>query len=65
MLYREGHARVEAGVPLASIRALPCVPLVMRAKSAHGNDEMEALEALQRRVRQELAGLAKPPEAAP
>ncbi len=65
MLYREGHALVEAGVPLASIRALPCVPLVMRAKSAHGNDEMEALEALQRRVRQELAGLAKPPEAAP
>ena len=41
------------------MRGLACVPRVMRAKSAFGNDELEGLAELERRVGEELDGLAK------
>lgn len=58
-LYREARALIEAGVPLARVRDMPCVPRVLRAKSTHGNDELEALAGLERSVREELAALSK------
>jgi len=60
-LYRGGHDLVEAGVPLARVRELPCVPKVLQAKETFGNDELSRLEELDQRVRDELAALAKRP----
>lgn len=61
MLYRRGRDLVQAGIPLAQIRQLPCVPQIVRAKAVIGNGEPEALVALERRVQEELAALAKEP----
>lgn len=58
-LYRGGREVIEAGAPLLKVQQLPCVPLVMRAKSALGNDEMEKLGALAEQVRQELEALSR------
>lgn len=58
-LYRGGRDLVEAGVPLARVRQLPCVPKVLQAKETFGNDELSRLEELEQRVRDELAALAK------
>ena len=41
-LYRKGRDLIQAGVPLARLRALSCVPQVLRAKSAYGNTETGA-----------------------
>ncbi|HOC00598.1 MAG TPA: V-type ATP synthase subunit A [Verrucomicrobiota bacterium] len=60
-LYRGGHDLVEAGIPLARVRQLPCVPKVLQAKETFGNDELSRLEELDQRVRDELAALAKRP----
>jgi V/A-type H+/Na+-transporting ATPase subunit A len=58
-LYRKGRDLVQAGVPLSRVRAMPCLAQVLRAKALFGNDELEALTALQGRVQEELAALAK------
>ena len=58
-LYRKGRDLIQAGVPLARLRGLACVPQVVRAKSAFGNDEPEKLAELERRVTEELEALAK------
>ncbi len=58
-LHRRARELIQGGVPLARLRGLPCVAEVMRAKSAFGNDEGEALVALERRVQDQLDGLAK------
>ena len=49
-LYRKGRDMIQAGVPLARLRTLSCVPQVLRAKSAWGNTEPEKLAELERRV---------------
>ncbi len=59
MLYRKGRELIEAGVPLARVRALSCVPKVLRAKETFGNDELEQLAALERQVQEEFEALAK------
>ena len=59
MLYRRGRELVEAGVPLARIRDLPCVPKVLHAKETFGNDELPQLAELGQRVIGELDALAK------
>ncbi len=59
MLYRRARDLIQEGVPLAQIRGLACVPQVLRAKSVFGNEDMEKLAALERRVTEELDGLAK------
>ncbi|MFA5203418.1 MAG: V-type ATP synthase subunit A [Lentisphaeria bacterium] len=59
MLHRRGHALIQAGVPLAKLCGLSCLPQVMRAKSVFGNDELAGLAELERRVGEELDGLAK------
>jgi V/A-type H+/Na+-transporting ATPase subunit A len=59
-LYRRGRDLVETGVPLARVRALACVPKVLQAKEAFGNDERPQLAELEQRVNQELDALAKP-----
>lgn len=56
-LYRKGRELVAAGLPPERLRELPCVPLVLRAKSAYGNGEPEKLEELRRRVEDELESL--------
>lgn len=58
-LYRRGRGLVEAGVPLAHVKDLPCVPEVLHAKETFGNDELRPLAALELRVREELDILAK------
>jgi V/A-type H+-transporting ATPase subunit A len=58
-LYRRGRDLIQAGVPLARVRELPCVPQVLRAKSAFGNNEPEKLAELERRMGEELDALAK------
>lgn len=58
-LYRRGQELIQAGAPLAKIRGLPSVPQLMRAKSAFGNDEMNKLAELEKRLGEELDALAK------
>ena len=58
-LYRKGRDLIQAGVPLARVRALACVPQVLRAKAAFGNDELEKLAELEQEVLEELETLAK------
>ena len=56
-LYRRGRDLIQAGAPLARLRGLTCVPLVMHAKSAIGT--AEKLAELEKRVGVELDALAK------
>ncbi len=58
-LYRKGQELIEAGVPLARLRGLACLPQILRAKAAFGNTEQAKLLELERRVQQELESLAK------
>ncbi len=58
-LYRRGRDLVQAGIPLARVRQLPCVSQIVRAKTVIGNTETEALAALERRVQAELEVLGK------
>jgi V/A-type H+-transporting ATPase subunit A len=58
-LHRRGSTIVNAGAPLLRLREMPCVPQIMRAKQAYGNDEMDALLELEQRVNQELDALEK------
>jgi V/A-type H+-transporting ATPase subunit A len=58
-LYRKGRDLIEAGVPSARVRALPCVPQLLRAKEAFGNDALDRLTELERQMLDELAALAR------
>jgi V/A-type H+-transporting ATPase subunit A len=58
-LYRKGRDLIQAGVPLARVRGLACIPQVLRAKTAFGNTEKEKMAVLERRVNEELEALAK------
>lgn len=58
-IYRKGRDLIQAGVPLARLRAMSCVPQVLRAKSAFGNTERDKLAQLEQRVQDELGALAK------
>ena len=59
LLFRKARDLIQQGVPLARIRALSCVPQVVRAKSAFGNVEMDKLAELEQRMIAELEDLAK------
>ena len=52
--HRRGEERIQKGVPLASLKALPSLPRILRAKSDLGQ---EALAQLEQRLREELDGL--------
>ena len=56
-LYRRSRDLIQAGAPLARIRGLACVPLVMRAKSAIGTTQK--LVELEKQIGAELDALAK------
>ncbi len=58
-LYGKGRELIQAGVPLARLRGMACVPQVVRAKGAFGNAEMDKLAELERRVVDELDALGK------
>jgi V/A-type H+-transporting ATPase subunit A len=58
-LYRRGRNLIQVGVPLARIRALECVPQILRAKSAFGNNDLERLKELEQSVAEETDMLAK------
>lgn len=58
-LHRQGRELIQTGVPLARVRALACIPDVLRAKSTFSHTETGKLAELERRVREELAALAK------
>ena len=53
-LYRRGREMIQAGAPLAELRALAVVPEIMRAKSTYGNDEADALQEFESRVNEAL-----------
>jgi V/A-type H+-transporting ATPase subunit A len=57
-IYRRGQELIKTGTTLARIRQLPCVPMVLRAKTVFGNAEAEALAAFERQVNTELDSLA-------
>jgi V/A-type H+-transporting ATPase subunit A len=59
MLYRRGRDLVHAGAPLVRLREMKCVPDVVRAKAAYGNDKLDELKALESRVNAELDALEK------
>jgi V/A-type H+-transporting ATPase subunit A len=64
-LYRKARDLIQSGVPLPRIRAVPCLPAILRAKSAWGNSEMDRLGELEQRIHDELDALAgKPAEPA-
>lgn len=58
-VYRKARDLIQDGVPLSRIRSLACIPNVVRAKGAFGNDEMERLAELEQRVTDEFETLAK------
>jgi V/A-type H+-transporting ATPase subunit A len=58
-LYRRGRDLIQAGVPLAKIRAQPSALQLLRAKSDFGNDEMDKLATLEKHLEEELDALAK------
>jgi V/A-type H+-transporting ATPase subunit A len=58
-LYRRGRNLIQVGVPLARIRSLECVPHILRAKSAFGNNDLERLKELEQSVAEETDMLAK------
>ncbi len=58
-LHRRGSRIIQAGAPLERLRKLPCVPQIVRAKHAFGNDEMEAMQELEQQVNQALDALEK------
>ena len=58
-LYQRGRVLIQAGVSLARVQRLPCMPQIMRAKSIYGNAEMERLVELEQRIQEELDALAK------
>jgi V/A-type H+-transporting ATPase subunit A len=58
-LHRRGRDLIQAGVPLARVRSLACVPQLLRAKSALGNTELDQLAELERRGGDELDALGK------
>jgi len=59
MLYRRGRDLVHAGAPLVRLREMKCVPDVVRAKAAYGNDQLAGLKELESRVSAELDALEK------
>jgi V/A-type H+-transporting ATPase subunit A len=56
-LWRRGGAVIAEGAPLRSVRDLPCVQSVLRAKTAIRNDAPAALKQLLASVDQQLAQL--------
>jgi V/A-type H+-transporting ATPase subunit A len=58
-LHRRASAVIHAGAPLVRVRELPCVPQIIRAKGAYGNDELEGLLKLEQQLNQELEELEK------
>jgi len=58
-LHRRASAVIHAGAPLVRVRELPCVPQIIRAKGAYGNDELEGLRKLEQQLDQELEELEK------
>ncbi|MEI6516141.1 MAG: V-type ATP synthase subunit A, partial [bacterium] len=56
-VYRKSQDLIQAGVPLEKIRELPGIPHLIRAKSVCGNDDMESLAELGKRLQAELDAL--------
>jgi len=58
-IYRRGRDLIQADVPLARLRAMACVPQLLRAKASFSNTETEKMAELERTVNDELDALAK------
>jgi V/A-type H+-transporting ATPase subunit A len=61
VLYRKGHALLEAGASLAELRKLPSLPAVIRAKGAIANQDLADLAQLQGKLLEELEALQSNP----
>ena len=57
-LYRGGRDLIKAGVPLASVSALACVPEILRARTDYAGDDLAGLLKLSGRLAEELEALA-------
>ena len=57
--YRRSRDIIQAGGPLADLRELPCVALIMRAKTTFGNEQLKELKEFEIRVGQELDAFEK------
>ncbi len=58
-LYRKGRDLIQNGAPLTRIRAMNCVPRILRAKEAFGNEDLDKLTELERKVLEEIEMLSK------
>lgn len=58
-LHHSGRDLLAHGVPLATLRALPILDRVVRAKTEHGNAELGALAQLAAELEQALGSLAR------
>lgn len=56
-VHRRGRDLLQAGVPLARLRALPALAQLPRAKSTYGDAELEGLLRLEARIGDELEAL--------
>ncbi len=57
--HRRGSDLIENGAPLVKLQQLGCIQKVVRAKISFGNDELEAIGALDAEMNSELDVLAK------
>lgn len=57
-LYRRGSELIQNGAPLVKLQELDCIQKMVRAKSVFGNDELEALRAVEAGMTGELDALA-------
>ncbi len=60
-VYRRGTALVEAGVPVSTLRALPAVANLVRARETFGNHQLDELARLEALVAESMNRLAPPP----
>jgi V/A-type H+-transporting ATPase subunit A len=58
-LYRRGCDLIQSGAPLVKLQQLDCIQKIVRAKSSFGNDELEAIGALEAEMISALDALAK------
>jgi V/A-type H+/Na+-transporting ATPase subunit A len=58
-LYRKGRDLIQLGIPLSRIRSLACVPQIVRAKAAFGNQEPDKFSELEQTLRDEADALIK------
>ncbi len=64
-VFRKGNDLLQTGTRLDQLRACPSLPLVIQAKSRHGNDDLQGIANLRHQVLADLDTLATQPGPTP